>query len=164
MFKNLEFDIDENTRAAFDGILGKTCCRQRAGEYRSLSLGFGDKIPHLKKKSVDSFNGEWELGTYTSAWRIIRNEEILCGSMNPVDSNAELEQQVSAIQIGAVVSIEMLSKLDIRIILDDDMFIDFMCASSHDENMFHVFGPNHLFVSYRCISGWSIGKSNEPQA
>jgi hypothetical protein len=67
MFKDLEFDLGKNTRAAFDGILGKRCCRQRAGEYRSLSLGFGERIPHLKKKSVDSFNGEWELGTYSNS-------------------------------------------------------------------------------------------------
>jgi hypothetical protein len=58
----------------------------------------------------------------------------------------------------------MLSKFDIRLTLEDGMCIDFMCASSDDENMFHIFGPNHLFVGYKCIDGWNVGKSNEPTA
>jgi hypothetical protein len=128
---DFDIDIDAGTRAAFAGIIGKRCCRQRAGEYKSLSLGFGEKVPHLRKKSVDSFKGEWEIGTYSSAWRIVKSGAILCGSMNPVDSNEELEQQVEALQLGAVMSIEMLSKFDIRITLDDGTFIEFMEHGGH---------------------------------
>jgi hypothetical protein len=142
---DFDISIGDGTRAAFAGIIGKRCCRQRAGEYRSLSLGFGEKIPHLRKKSVDSFKGEWEVCTYSSAWRIVRNGAILCGSMNPVDSNEELELQIEAIQLGAVMSIEMLSRFNIRIKLDDGTLVEFMCASNDDGNMFHIFGPDHLF-------------------
>ena len=82
--------------------------------------------------------------------------------MNPVDLNEELEQKVDALQLGAVMSIEMLSKFDIRITLDDGTFIEFMCASNEDENMFHIFGPDHLFLSYTLADGWKLKKSNEP--
>ena len=159
---NFDINIDAGTRKAFAGIIGKRCCRQRAGEYRSLSLGFGEKVPHLRKKSVDSFKGEWEIGTYSSAWRIVKSGAILCGSMNPIDSNEELEQQVEAIELGSVMSIEMLSKFDIRITLDDGTFIEFMCASNDDETMFHIFGPDHLLLDYKSTDGWRLGKSNEP--
>jgi hypothetical protein len=159
---DFNISIDASTRAVLARIIGKRCCRQRAGEYRSLSLGFGEKVPHVRKKSVDSFKGEWELGTYSSAWRIVKNGAILCGSMNPVDSNEELEQQVEAIQLGAVMAIEMLSKFDIRITLDDGTLVEFMCASNYDENMFHIFGPDHIFLGYKSTDGWRLGKSNEP--
>lgn len=159
-----DFDtsIDDGIRAAFAGIFGKRCCRQRAGEYKSLSLGFGEKVLHLRKKSGDSFKGEWEVGTYSAAWRIVKSGAILCGGMNPVDSNEELEQQVETVELGAVISIEMLSKFDIRITLDDGTFVEFMCASNDDENMFHIFGPGHLFLGYKPTDGWRLGKSNEP--
>ncbi|MFZ6719409.1 hypothetical protein [Undibacterium sp. Ji49W] len=159
---DFDINIGASTRSAFSGIIGKRCCRQRAGEYKSLSLGFGEKVPHVRKKSVDSFSGEWEIGTYSAAWRIVKNGAILCGSMNPVDSNEELEQQVDALQLGIVMSIEMLSKFDIRIALDDRTFVEFMCASNDDENVFHIFGPDHLFLGYSPAHGWRLRKSNEP--
>lgn len=161
-FKIIKLSIDESVLTAIAGFIGKSCCIQYSGEYRSLTLGFGEKIPNLRAGAIHSFKAEWEVGTYSSAWRIIQNEEILCGSMNPVESNAELEQQVESVHIGTVISIEMLSKFDIRIVLNNNMFIDFMCASVDDENALHIFGPNHLFIAYKWTDGWRIGKSNEP--
>lgn len=160
--RNTSQIIAPNVQDALNGLFGKRCCRLRAGEHRSLSLGFGEKIPHSRKRSVDSFKGEWEVGTYTAAWRIIRDGEIISGSMTPAESNDDMERQVEGIHLGSVQSIEMLSRFDIRLVLDGGMSIDFIGVSSDDDEMFHVFGPNHLLVKYYCAGKWSIGQSNIP--
>ena len=141
--------------------MGKRCCRKRVGHRRSLSLGFGEKILHSNPKAVDNFYGEWEIGTYTSAWRVVSKGQILCGSMNLVDSIEELDQEIQNIFLGSVVSIEVTSLFDIRVSFDDGVFIDFIFVSTDDE-MFHIFGSDSLYIEYKCVDGWLVGKSNTP--
>lgn len=69
--------IDEKTRNAFGELIGKTCCRKRVGRSRSLSVGFGKKISHSKPDMADTYYGEWEIGTYSSPWRITCDEALL---------------------------------------------------------------------------------------
>ena len=47
---DLELNIDENVREAFSEMIGKRCCRQRAGEYRSLSLRILGREYRTRKK------------------------------------------------------------------------------------------------------------------
>jgi hypothetical protein len=147
---------------SFLDIVGKKCCRQRVGEYKSLTLGFGEKIFHSRKKSIDPFSGEWEIGTYCSAWRIVKNEKIVCGSMDPVDSLNELDERLSSVEFGSVMGIKMLSKFDIRVELDNGISIEFLCATDYEEEVVFIFGPNNLYIQYSLNEGWQIGKSNEP--
>lgn len=146
----------------FSELKGKQCCRKRVGAGRSLSIGFGKKIPNLNSKTADSFYGEWEIGTYSSSWRIVANGEIICGSMNVVDSIDELDQQIQALLLGSIVNIENMSPFDIRVSLDQGIFIDFMCADDEGDEMFHVFGPEFFYIEYKYADGWKIGKSNVP--
>ena len=143
-------------------MIGQKCCRQRVGEYKSLTLGFGEKILHSRKKSLDPFRGEWEIGTYCSAWRIVENKRIICGSMDPVDLHDELDVKISSIEFGNVVNIVMLSEFDIRLELSNGINIEFLCATNYDDEAVFIFGPNHLYVQYTLNEGWRIGKSNEP--
>lgn len=152
-YKNVSRDLAE--------MIGKKCCRQRVGEWHSLSLGFGQKVYH-SKKTVDSFYGEWEVGTYSSAWRIIRSGEVLCGSKDNVNSLTELDNNLQDVLLGVIQSIELLSRFDIRINLDNEVNIDFMQISVEEDEIIHFFGPNNLFVEYRVSTGWKSGKSNEP--
>lgn len=155
---NIEADI----QAALADLIGKRCCRQRVGRGRSLSIGFGAEVPHSKSNTVDSFYGEWEIGTYAAAWRIVRNGVIVCGSLEVVDSIDEIDQQLQAIDLGAVLEVKAVSDLDIQLRLEDGTCIDFMCASTDRDEMFHIFGPGDLYVEYAPLCGWSIGKSNAP--
>lgn len=152
--------IDTEIVDAFAELIGKPCCRKRVGHGRSLSIGFGEKVSHSKSKTVDTFYGEWEIGTYSSAWRIVSGNQIVCGSMNVVDSIEELDQELQNISLGAVVNIEAISPFDIRVNLDAGVFIDFIYASTDDDEMFHIFGPNSLYVEYKCADEWTVGKSN----
>jgi hypothetical protein len=156
--------IDVNVRNAFAGIIGKTCCRQRVGRGKSLSIGFGERILQSKPKVADPFYGEWEIGTYSSAWRIVDNSKILCGSLDVVDSIEELDEKLQQVRLGAVVDIEAVSLLDIRVKLERGVFVDFICASSEDDEMFHIFGPDNLYIEYKNIGGWEVGKSDAPWA
>jgi hypothetical protein len=125
-------------------------------------VGFGEKVPHSKPKTADTFYGEWELGTYSAAWRVIREGRVVCGSLDVVDSIDELDERLQAIRLGAVIAVEEQSQFEIRVKLDDGVFIDFICASAEDDEMFHIFGPESLYVEYTCPGGWKVGKSNTP--
>jgi hypothetical protein len=154
--------IDLEIQVALLPLIGKYCCRQRIGRGRSLSLGFGGKLPHSKPKTSDPFYGEWELGTYSAAWRIIREGRVVCGSLDAVDSIDELDERLQAIKLGKVLTIEVFSQFDLRVILDEDVCIDFICAAEDDDEMFHIFGPESLYIEYTCSDGWKVGKSNAP--
>lgn len=146
----------------FASLIGKRCCRQRVGRWRSLSVGFGEKVPHSKKTKADTFYGEWELGSYSSAWRIVREGRVICGSSDVVNSTEELDDMLQAIALGCVVDVLSPSPLDIRVQLESEVFIDFLCTSSDNDEMFHIFGPESLYLEYRWPNGWALGKSDTP--
>lgn len=155
--------LDNVVQSAIDGLIGKACCRQRLGRMRSLSIGFGVKIPHGKSRLVDDFYGEWEIGTYSAAWRVIKDGNILCGSQDVVDELSELEERFRQIQLGRIDAIHMVSKFDIRIDFDDGAHIDFLGASREDvdDEMFHIFCPSGLYVEYSIRGGWKVGNAGK---
>lgn len=142
--------------AVISELKGRRCCCQRVGEHRSLRLGFGDKVSRSKMRVRDPFFGEWQLGTFTAAWRIVRNDQILLGSMNPVDSSADLDAELQKIQFGPVEHIEMLSRFCVRVHLEGDICIDFIAASNDDSEMFFILKPDTHDMEYRCTAGWSV--------
>lgn len=145
-----------------ENLIGKECCRQRVGRGRSLSIGFGKKRLHGKVNRPDDFYGEWEIGTYIASWRIVQEEIVLCGSQDVVDSLSELDQMLNTIQFGRIAAIKTIGKLDIRVELNNGIYIDFLGCSSEDDEIFHVFGPDNLYVEYSIKEKWRIGKSNTP--
>ena len=145
-----------SVHGAFSELVGKPCCRQRVGEWRSLSIGFGEKVPHGSSKKIDPFYGEWEIGTYSSAWRIVRDGQILCASKDLVDSTEELDEKLQRIPLGTIVGVQALHQFDISVKLTDGVSIEFICVSTDDDEMFHIFGPNRLYVEYKYAKGWNI--------
>jgi hypothetical protein len=155
-------NIPQNVETAIERLIGKPCCRRRVGRGRSLSVGFGKKVPHQRAKAIDDYYGEWELGSYSSAWRIIRAGLVICGSSDIVESIEELDQILQGVRLGEVVDFEVLSRLDVRINLTDGVLIDFICAAADNDETFHVFGPENLYVRYAPADQWQVGKSNSP--
>lgn len=152
--------IFENiVQPAILGLIDKACCRQRLGRIRSLSLGFGDKISHGQSRLIDNFYGEWEIGTYSAAWRVIKNGNVLCGSQDIVDSLEELEERFRKIKLGRIKGISLISKFDIRIDFDDESHIDFLGTFGEDNEMFHIFCPSGLYVEYSILGGWKVGNA-----
>lgn len=144
------------------GLLGQPCCRQHVGRDRSLSIGFGIKIEHGRPTLPHSYYGEWELGTYSAAWRIVREEGILCGSHDAVDNIAELNAKLQTLRLGPVERVVASSSFDIRVILENGLSIDFFCAASDDDEMFHIFGPDRSYAEFSVVGGWKLGASDTP--
>lgn len=143
-------------------MVGKPCCAQTVGEYRSLSIGFGMQQARPKHRLATAIVNEFEVGSYTAAWRIISKGKLLCGSMNPVNATSELDDQLGKIAIGNFLKIEMTTKFDVRIRTDNGVDIEFICASNEDDECFHIIGTNQLCVEYTLENGWRIGSSRTP--
>jgi hypothetical protein len=113
-------------------------------------------------KSGEPFYGEWEIGTYSAAWRIVRGGAVVCGSSDAVDSIGDLDRQLQAVILGAPVSIEASSQIDVRVELDNGTTIDFFGATSDGDEIFHIFGPQKLYIEYTPDGDWKVGSSNVP--
>jgi hypothetical protein len=142
-------------------IIGKPCSRREVGRMRSLSLGFGDQVQR-RTKLGDKCYGEWELGTYRSAWRVVREGIVLCGSQDVADSIEELNLALGQLDLGCFDSLRQIGELDLRIQLDNGVAIDFLTTLSDEDECFHMFCPGELFVQFSIRGGWEIGRSGEP--
>ncbi len=147
---------------AIRSMLNKRCCRQRVWRPRSLSLGFGEKVYHGNSNLVDAFYGEWEIGTFYCAWRVIYDQKILCGSSDAVDSLDELDAALKQIDFGCIQSLTQPTRFDVRAEFDTGIAVEFLASTSDDDECFHVFGPQSLHVEFSVLEGWKIGKSNKP--
>lgn len=154
-------DFDGEVRNTLAGLWHRPCCRQSLTAGRGLSVGFGEKIPHGKPRLRDTFYGEWEIGTWEASWRITRNGVVLCGSQDG-DTADLLHERLQEIELGSILGIEAPSRFDIRVRLDGEVLIDFFTTSSVDDETFHVFCPQNLYVGYSWTAGWSVGRSDVP--
>jgi hypothetical protein len=149
--------------AVVKGLFGLPCCRRRVGRRRSVSFGFGSERFHGDPKLPDGFYGEWEIGTYYAAWRVVQAGKVLCGSEDVVDSVEGLNDRLGLVELGRPVGIQMLSEFDVRLSLDENTDLDFLgTLSEADEHIVHIFGPDDLYVEYAVETGWEIGTSAEP--
>lgn len=144
-------------------ILGKKCCRASISSYKTLSLGFGEKVYHNNSKLQNEFYGEWEIGTYRCSWRILKGNKILLGKTD-TEEISEMNERISKIKFGEIVSINHLSKLDIRIELKNNLFVDFFTTFSDMDESIHVFCPDNIYLSMDNNGKWSVDKSDKPFA
>lgn len=144
-------------------LLGNRCCRRQVGNNRSLSLGFGKKIYHDEPQTRlrDEFYGEWEIGTYYRSWRVIKDNKIICGSNDSVDSIEELDAALNQIDFGIVESLVQTSSFDVRVNLDNGISVDFLSTIKDDDEIFHLFCPDNLCVIFSIHAGWRLFKSDE---
>ena len=140
-------------------LVGQPCCRQRVNpaNINMLSLGFGNKIYHKKLNKVDNYYGEWELGTYNSAWRLVQNGQLLIGSSNKYNS---LDTILQRINLGNFVGIDV-DGVNISIILDNKVRLDFF-PLMNDSEAFHIFLPQHNYIEFSPETGWVFGRSDLP--
>lgn len=142
-------------------MLGKLCCKKRVWSFKSLALGFGKKVYH-GQKLVDDFYGEWEIRTYSYAWRVIKNGEILCGSSDAIDHVNELTAVLKRIKFGRIILLEQLTNFDVRVGFDTGIAVDFLAAVSDEDEGVTIFCPDDKCIQFTVGSGWKIGSSNKP--
>lgn len=156
--------LPDQVREFLKHMFGKPCCRQRVSEPRGLRLGFGEKVYHKNQKLIDPYYGEWELGTYYCAWRVVEAGRVVCGSSDSVESASELNTALARIQFGTILNIEQLDGFDIRVSFDTKVTLDFLATTSDetDECIEIIHGPSHTAAEFTVGSGWLIGASNAP--
>jgi hypothetical protein len=142
-------------------MFGLKCCRARISSYKSLSLGFWEKVFHNNPNLVDTYYGEWEIGSYYSAWRILQDDKILLGKTDAYDI-PKMNKKLKKIKFGEIISINQLSKFDIRVEMTNNMFIDFFGTTSARDEIFHIFCPDKHLIEFFSNGRWAINWSNVP--
>ena len=103
---------------------------------------------------------EWEIGTYYSAWRVVREGIVLCGSQDVVDSIDELNLSLGRIGLGRFMSLRQFSDLDVRIEFDSGVAVDFLATTSDDDECLHIFCPGERCIEFSVRGGWKAGPSD----
>ena len=130
---------------------------------RSLSLGFGEEVRSTIRLNEKVYR-EWEIGTYRSAWRVVRGGIVLCGSQDAVGSIDELNLALSRVDFGRLVSLQQFAGLDVRIEFDSGIAVDFLATTSDEDEIFHIFCPGERFVEFSVRGGWKTGPADRPWA
>lgn len=146
-------DIPNDIQQELNTVFGQTCCRQHVGNDLSLFLGFGE-IVFAKNPRGAAPHGKWEIGTYRSAWRMIENHSIICGSKELVDSADELRQEVVKLAGLECTKILMLTQFDVRVEFDRGFCVDFFGVFGDDDDVFHMFLPQGRVVSLSIRGEW----------
>jgi hypothetical protein len=155
MVNDMEKAIKENIIK----LLGKKCCRIHIGSYNSLSIGFGKKIYQNNPRLNTSYYGEWEIGTYYCSWRIICESTIICGS-NDTEERDDMNQKIKSINYGNIIHLDTMTSLDVRIVFNTGIVVDFLSSISDDE-LFHIFCPDNKCIQLKPQGVWSISQSDE---
>ncbi|PKG97186.1 hypothetical protein [Paraglaciecola sp. MB-3u-78] len=150
----INIEIDKK----IDEVINLRCVRQAVGNSTSLSLGFGKKD---NDASTEKYR-EWEIGTYSSNWRVIKNKQVICASLDDVETNEELDAKLKNISFGSIRSVSQNEVGDVTLFFDNSVLVEFICLSDEDDEMFHVFCPNSEYIEYNPCSGWKTGRSDSP--
>jgi hypothetical protein len=142
-------------------MVGLKCSRREVGRSRSLSLGFGPPSkPSLQLN--ERLYREWEIGTYRSAWRVVRGGVVICGSQDAVDSIGDLDQALQKIELGRFFSLHMVGNLDVRVEFDNDTAVDFLATMSDEDEVVHLFCADRRVAVFSVRRGWEIGAADRP--
>lgn len=147
-------------RATVASMVGKRCWRKEIGEHRSLSLGFGCEV-HRKTSFGERVYGEWEAGTYSASWRVLRGGEVVCGSGDEIEGRVSVNHVLAAIEFGELLSIAVPPGV-VRLRFETGVVVEFFRVRSDSSEWFHVFCPANVFVELRGRGSWTVGPSNKP--
>jgi hypothetical protein len=133
-------------------------CRVEIDPYKNLHVGLGKKVKNQRKNSRVEYYGEWEIGTYISAWRIVKKGKLISGSRQIIeDTNLETQKIAPLFNEKFITMIE-LNEYDIRLIFSGDLIVDFFFCSDSDEFL-HILGISGDFCVSQLPNKWICGKS-----
>ena len=126
------------------------------GLSNSLVLGFGEKI-YYKTKYGERFNGEWEIRTIASSWRVNKYEGIFCGDYGEEE---EIDKSLKNLLSQKLLNIGYRTSSDIELTLDNGIKVSFY-ASSSNTSRFELFIPNNIYIEFDATNNWLIKNANE---
>lgn len=136
---------------------GQVCSIKRIGSNRSLFIGFGD----VETSGIQP-HARMEIGSYDCSWRVIRQDEVICGKDDAVDRLSELQDALLKIDFGGFVDINQISEFDIRVGTSTGVCVDILCTISDDDETLHIFFPDKQVLTFQATKGWRLGRSDEP--
>jgi len=145
-------------------MLGLPNCRTDVGQRKSLHLGFGERVFDGDERLRTRFYGEWEIGTYDSAWRVVKGNSILLARGDLGNSN-DLAVRLSQISLGTISGLVQPSPLDLRLEFNTDVIVEiFASTSKRDEDFFHIFLPGKKYLGLSARGVWTLSDSDKPEA
>ena len=153
--------ITDEIRKLFAQMVGLPCTRKQVGEWKSLTLGFGEE--DLSRRYKSQVYQEWELGTYDAFWEISNSAGAIL-SKGDAKSDVELDPRLELVEIGAFAKIYQVSDVAVRVETDNGVSITFTSKADPDddeEEFFHLFAPGHRYVNFTSV-GWRLGPSDTP--
>lgn len=145
--------MNPDIQSAVHELIGKKCCRQSVGEFKSLTLGFGKKTE--SKNAPLGYRGEWEILTYYSGWRVIYGGQILCAGGDGEESY-DLNKILGRIELTCISSIEP-KELDVRLLFDNKVVVDILALNhASDSDIVDIFCPQNRIISFGFKTGWKI--------
>jgi hypothetical protein len=153
-------DRDQQLAPFLTVLSGMACQAIRIGTDKGLSLAFGKMITNHRTNSAVKEYGEWELGSFFPVWRIMVAGRIILGSQDISGSLNDMNSQISSLP-GNLKNIESLTNFDIKVSFDCGTEIEFIHASSDEDEIFHIFGPDNVYVEYQYPGGWKISRSDK---
>ena len=138
-------------------MVGQACWRLAVRDNRSLSIGFGAKAEHRGR-----VYGAWEIGNYVGAWRVLRNGSILVASSDAIDSVKELESNLDVLRGKSFERLSRVGRHDVAAQLTDGLIVEFLATISYDDETFHLFAPDNMFISYSVRKAWECSRTDVP--
>lgn len=124
-------DITEkHIQLILDGLYMADRCRIQILHSGSISIGFGSMVHHGNAKLRDTYYGEWEIGSFHNAWRLVSGSRVLC-----TGDTDEYQAQISESELE-----KNLSKRIRRV----------YNLSTRRQGRFWLGGLSRLFVGRRC--------------
>ena len=139
------------------------CDVRRVSEGNSLTLGFGQRNYHNDKSLGHEYYSEWELRTFYSLWRVVKNGCVICCSHQDESNGKAIQGFIDQMQLTNITSIEMLSNLDVSIFFDEIRF-DFLSADNDNEDeIINFYCPENIYIGFSPNDGWELTLSDVPK-
>lgn len=149
--------VDDSIQRLLDELYQEDRCRIQVLPKGSISIGFGRRIPHGRPKLRDKYYGEWEIGSFHSAWRLVSGSRILyTGDTKHCETNIiehELETHLSR----RICRVYSLTAFDVRVVFESDICLDFLSVGDASDETFHLFCPKNQWVAFMPNQGWVQG-------
>ena len=139
-------------------ILNQNLCRIDFRKDKSLFLGIGNRIYSTAENRCVSFYGEWEIGTYNSSWRIIKDNKICLASES--DIVKESYKEIVIDKIITLLQIQEITPFDLRFIFSDGLIIDFFNCYCDEDEMIHVLKNDGTWWEKDFCGIWHKGLSS----
>jgi hypothetical protein len=138
-------------------MIGLQCCEAKIGYADTLRLGFGKKVFYTHGTLKGVFHGEWDFSSASSAWRIVENSKLICGSY---DSEEESDPVLKRLVGATLTNFTQISPLDFLFEFSNGIAVNILGQSGTD-TILEVFAPEDKYLEY-LDGNWTESSSLEP--